>query len=101
MSSGINDLGTVNWKILLCVLGGWILIGLCIIKGVKSVGKVYTHWCIFMTVISNTIIHIWEKKGEINVTIMFPGLLRNRPFQYSISKYTGVLCGRILSALAL
>lgn len=40
MSSGIEEIGTINWKLMLCLLGAWVVVGLCIIKGVKSLGKV-------------------------------------------------------------
>ncbi|XP_052089563.1 sodium- and chloride-dependent glycine transporter 1-like isoform X4 [Mytilus californianus] len=40
MSSGIHEIGHLNWRMILCLFGGWVLIGLCIFKGVKSVGKV-------------------------------------------------------------
>lgn len=40
MSSGVGELGQINWRILLALFGAWIIVGLCIIKGVKSVGKV-------------------------------------------------------------
>ncbi|XP_076806651.1 sodium- and chloride-dependent GABA transporter 3-like isoform X2 [Clavelina lepadiformis] len=40
-SSGIHEIGSLeNWPIILCFLGSWILIYLCVFKGVKSGGKV-------------------------------------------------------------
>ncbi|XP_076806648.1 sodium- and chloride-dependent GABA transporter 2-like isoform X2 [Clavelina lepadiformis] len=40
-SSGIDEIGSLeNWPIILCFLGSWILIYLCVFKGVKSGGKV-------------------------------------------------------------
>jgi solute carrier family 6 amino acid transporter-like protein 5/7/9/14 len=40
MSSGIHEMGHLNWHLVLCLFGAWLIVGLCIIKGVKSVGKV-------------------------------------------------------------
>ncbi|XP_026783103.3 sodium- and chloride-dependent GABA transporter 2-like [Pangasianodon hypophthalmus] len=40
ISKGIEDLGNVNWEILLCLIAMWILCYFCIWKGVKSTGKV-------------------------------------------------------------
>ncbi|XP_052094515.1 sodium- and chloride-dependent glycine transporter 1-like isoform X3 [Mytilus californianus] len=40
MSSGLHDIGDLNWRLALSLFGAWLLICLCISKGVKSVGKV-------------------------------------------------------------
>uniref|UniRef100_UPI0035902210 sodium- and chloride-dependent taurine transporter-like isoform X1 n=1 Tax=Myxine glutinosa TaxID=7769 RepID=UPI0035902210 len=40
ISSGIHDIGSVKWDLALCLLAMWILIFLCIWKGVKTTGKV-------------------------------------------------------------
>ena len=39
-SSGIEDMGPVQWKLALCLLAAWIIIFCCLIKGIKSSGKV-------------------------------------------------------------
>ncbi|XP_033126449.1 sodium- and chloride-dependent glycine transporter 1-like [Anneissia japonica] len=39
-SSGIEELGSVRWDLCLCLLLAWIVVFLCIAKGVKSSGKV-------------------------------------------------------------
>ena len=39
-SDGLHDMGVVNWQLLLCFIAAWIIIYLCVIKGVKSSGKV-------------------------------------------------------------
>ncbi|XP_022243351.1 sodium- and chloride-dependent GABA transporter 2-like [Limulus polyphemus] len=40
ISSGIDEMGDVNWDLALCLLLAWILCYFCIWKGVKSTGKV-------------------------------------------------------------
>lgn len=40
ISSGIEDVGGFNIPLLLCQAGSWIIIFLCIMKGVRSIGKV-------------------------------------------------------------
>jgi len=39
-STNIGNIGTVQWHLALCLLLGWMLVFVCIIKGVKSSGKV-------------------------------------------------------------
>ncbi|XP_036440993.1 sodium- and chloride-dependent GABA transporter 2-like [Colossoma macropomum] len=40
ISGGIEELGKVNWEILLCVIAMWVICYFSIWKGVKSTGKV-------------------------------------------------------------
>ncbi|KAL6479348.1 hypothetical protein MHYP_G00127810 [Metynnis hypsauchen] len=40
ISRGIEEVGKVNWEILLCLIAVWIICYFCIWKGVKSTGKV-------------------------------------------------------------
>ena len=40
MSDGIEYPGTVKWDLSLCLVLAWVLVFLCIWKGVKSIGKV-------------------------------------------------------------
>ena len=39
-SEGMHDMGPIRWQLCLCLLLAWIVVFLCIIKGVKSSGKV-------------------------------------------------------------
>jgi len=39
-SEGINDIGTPNWDLTLCNLFSWIIVFMCLFKGVQSAGKV-------------------------------------------------------------
>eukprot|EP00081_Caenorhabditis_elegans_P017288 NP_497416.4 Sodium-dependent acetylcholine transporter [Caenorhabditis elegans] len=40
LSKGVDDFGTLNWYLGLCVLACWIAVFLCLFQGVKSSGKV-------------------------------------------------------------
>ncbi|XP_069380666.1 sodium- and chloride-dependent betaine transporter-like [Paralichthys olivaceus] len=39
MSGGIDEVGTVKWELLLCLLACWVACYFCIWKGVRSTGK--------------------------------------------------------------
>ncbi|XP_076844900.1 sodium- and chloride-dependent GABA transporter 2-like isoform X2 [Brachyhypopomus gauderio] len=40
LSGGIEEVGKVNWEILLCLIAMWIICYFCIWKGIRSTGKV-------------------------------------------------------------
>lgn len=39
-SQGLHDPGPVRWPLALCLLAGWIIIFFCMLKGIRSSGKV-------------------------------------------------------------
>lgn len=39
-SEGLHDPGPVRWPLALCLLAAWVLIFLCMLKGIRSSGKV-------------------------------------------------------------
>lgn len=44
ISSNIEDSGGMNWKLCACLVGSWILVWLCMMKGIRITGKVIiTH----------------------------------------------------------
>ncbi|CAF89873.1 unnamed protein product, partial [Tetraodon nigroviridis] len=47
MSGGIEELGKVQWELLLCLLACWMSCYFCIWKGVRSTGKVVYFIAIF------------------------------------------------------
>ncbi|XP_035472223.1 sodium- and chloride-dependent GABA transporter 3-like isoform X2 [Scophthalmus maximus] len=47
MSGGIDELGTVNWELVLCLLACWVACYFCIWKGVRSTGKVVYVTAVF------------------------------------------------------
>uniref|UniRef100_A0A5K3EHC9 Transporter n=2 Tax=Mesocestoides corti TaxID=53468 RepID=A0A5K3EHC9_MESCO len=40
ISTGIDDVGTVRWELALCLLLAWIVVFLCIFRGIRASGKV-------------------------------------------------------------
>ncbi|KAL5014071.1 hypothetical protein ScPMuIL_008341 [Solemya velum] len=40
ITEGVSHPGTIRWQLLLCLLAAWIIVFLCLIKGIKSSGKV-------------------------------------------------------------
>ena len=40
LSSGIDDMGMPHWDLVLALLGAWLIAFSCMIKGIKSSGKV-------------------------------------------------------------
>ena len=49
MSSGIEVIGSVRWKVILCLAAAWFLTFLALGKGVKSTGKVSLNICYFQS----------------------------------------------------
>uniref|UniRef100_H3CF09 Uncharacterized protein n=1 Tax=Tetraodon nigroviridis TaxID=99883 RepID=H3CF09_TETNG len=47
MSGGIEELGSVKWEMLLCLLACWVACYFCIWKGVRSTGKVVYFTAVF------------------------------------------------------
>ena len=39
-SNGIDNPGTVVWQLALCLFIAWVIVFLCVFKGIKSSGKV-------------------------------------------------------------
>ena len=40
ISSGIHDLGGLNWELVLCLLLAWVCVYLVLLRGIKTFGKV-------------------------------------------------------------
>ncbi|CAH1781357.1 unnamed protein product [Owenia fusiformis] len=50
-SEGIHDLGPLNWRLCLCLLGAWLIVFFSLIKGIKSSGKVVYFTALFPYVV--------------------------------------------------
>ena len=44
IASSINDAGGISWKILLSSIAAWVIVCGCLIKGIKSSGKVSQYF---------------------------------------------------------
>ena len=42
-----SDFGGLKWDLSLCLLAAWLIVGLCLIKGVQSSGKVVYFTALF------------------------------------------------------
>ncbi|XP_041348336.1 sodium- and chloride-dependent glycine transporter 1-like [Gigantopelta aegis] len=51
VSPGIEDFGTPQWKLVLCLMLAWVICFFCLIKGIKSTGKVVYFTAIFPYVV--------------------------------------------------
>nr|XP_011443803.2 sodium- and chloride-dependent glycine transporter 2 [Crassostrea gigas]XP_019927579.2 sodium- and chloride-dependent glycine transporter 2 [Crassostrea gigas]XP_034320566.1 sodium- and chloride-dependent glycine transporter 2 [Crassostrea gigas]XP_034320572.1 sodium- and chloride-dependent glycine transporter 2 [Crassostrea gigas] len=40
LSGGLESIGQIQWHLALCFLAAWVMVYLCLVKGVKTVGKV-------------------------------------------------------------
>ena len=47
-SEGLHDPGPVRWQLALCLLAAWVIIFLCMLKGIRSSGKVNQHNVVFV-----------------------------------------------------
>ena len=45
-STGIDDLGAVQWPLIVCLAVSWFTCFMCLFKGIKSMGKVRSFKCI-------------------------------------------------------
>ncbi|KAL4231025.1 hypothetical protein ACF0H5_011397 [Mactra antiquata] len=41
ITKGIHDMGSIQWKLTLCLLLAWVVVCVCLVKGIKSSGKVW------------------------------------------------------------
>ena len=40
ISDGVHEMGNIRWQLVGCLCLAWILVGICLAKGIKSSGKV-------------------------------------------------------------
>jgi solute carrier family 6 amino acid transporter-like protein 5/7/9/14 len=46
-STGMEEMGPVSWKLALCLLLSWVVVLICLIRGIQSLGKVVYFTAIF------------------------------------------------------
>ena len=42
-----ENFGSLRWEVVLCLLATWVIVGLCLIKGIRSSGKVVYFTVLF------------------------------------------------------
>ncbi|XP_007949812.1 inactive sodium-dependent neutral amino acid transporter B(0)AT3 [Orycteropus afer afer] len=47
ITANINDSGTVQWRLLICLATCWVIVYLCVIRGIESSGKVIYFTALF------------------------------------------------------
>ena len=45
-SGGITEAGEIKWELALILLIAWVIVFLCVIRGIKTSGKVINHFLI-------------------------------------------------------
>jgi solute carrier family 6 amino acid transporter-like protein 5/7/9/14 len=40
ITKGIDEMGGIRWQLALCLLLAWVLVCICLAKGIKTSGKV-------------------------------------------------------------
>lgn len=43
VTADINDSGSIQWQLLVCLVASWAIVYLCIIRGIETTGKVRAH----------------------------------------------------------
>lgn len=51
MSGGLHDIGVPRWELALCLLFSWIVVVICMIRGVQSAGKAVYFTALFPYVV--------------------------------------------------
>ncbi|XP_013788103.2 sodium- and chloride-dependent glycine transporter 2-like, partial [Limulus polyphemus] len=47
LTEGLHDLGAIKWQLALCLLACWVVIFFCLVRGIKSIGKVVYFTALF------------------------------------------------------
>lgn len=75
-SDGIDDLGSISWKLVLALLGSWVLVFLCLAKGVQSTGKVVYFTATFPSVANEHAINYCLIGLNLSYLVIFILLVR-------------------------
>lgn len=51
LTDGLHDLGGLRWQLAMCLLGCWVIVFFCLLRGVKSMGKVVYFTALFPYVV--------------------------------------------------
>jgi hypothetical protein len=68
MSDGIGNFGEPKWQLVMCLMLAWFICFLCLLKGIKTTGKVCIVWKYFNYPLYNKKLeHFYETIMHINV----------------------------------
>ena len=62
VSSGMEEMGGVNWKLALCLLLAWAIVLVCLIRGVQSLGKVSLSLPIYICHINRIYVTMYPQR---------------------------------------
>lgn len=72
ITSGIEEQGSIRWPIVLCLFLSWTIVCVCLIRGVKSMGKVVYFTALFPYVVLTTLlIRALTLPGAVNGIIFY------------------------------
>ncbi|KAI6655521.1 Sodium- and chloride-dependent betaine transporter-like [Oopsacas minuta] len=77
VTSTIEDTTGFSWKLMLCIIGAWLLIFLCTFKGIKSFGKIAYVTTIFPYIVLTVLLirgATFEGAGEGLKALFYPNL---------------------------
>uniref|UniRef100_A0AAV2MRS4 Transporter n=1 Tax=Knipowitschia caucasica TaxID=637954 RepID=A0AAV2MRS4_KNICA len=84
-TKGIEESGGIRWELFGCLLTAWVIIYLCIFKGVKSTGKVvyftavFPYFILFALLINNV-----QLPGAVNGILFFVTPVWSKLFQIKV-----------------
>ncbi|KAK7934124.1 hypothetical protein WMY93_005020 [Mugilogobius chulae] len=84
-TEGIEDSGGLRWELFGCLVAAWVIVYLCIFKGVKSTGKVvyftavFPYFILFALLINNA-----QLPGAVNGILFFVTPVWSKLFQIKV-----------------
>lgn len=75
ISKGIEQIGSLRWELVLCLLLAWIICYFCVWKGVRSTGKVKVQ-SVWLSVFPSVCLITWNAW----ICLMLPGRLLHSHF---------------------
>ncbi|XP_072289762.1 sodium- and chloride-dependent GABA transporter 1 isoform X2 [Eucyclogobius newberryi] len=84
-TAGIEDSGGLRWELIGCLVAAWVIVYLCIFKGVRSTGKVvyftavFPYFILFALLINNV-----QLPGAVNGILFFVTPVWSKLFQIKV-----------------
>lgn len=72
ITNGVHDMGSIKWELTLCLLLAWILVIICLAKGIKTSGKAVYFTAFFpYIVLSILLVRSLTLEGSVNGIIYY------------------------------